>query len=88
MVRSVSVKGAGNGRVGCALIRTLTSPAILDTSCRYFQALAKGEVPPVKTRLELPLESADERLGGITKGTLAVLHKQVSLPRTHWKRRA
>ena len=45
--------------------------------CRYFQALAKGEVPPVKTRLEQPLESADERLGGITKGNLAVLNKQV-----------
>lgn len=44
---------------------------------RYFQALAKGEVPPVKTRLEQPLESANERLGGITKGILAALNKQV-----------
>ena len=72
MVRSVSVEGVGNGWVGCALIR---KPLPL---YRYFQALAKGEVPPVKTRLEQSLESADERLGGITKGTLAILHKQVS----------
>ena len=35
----------------------------------------------MKTRLEQPLESADERLGGITKGTLAVLHKQVGCGR-------
>ena len=34
-------------------------------------------MPPVKTRLEQPLEYADERLGGITKGTLAVLNNQV-----------
>ena len=46
-------------------------------SCRYFNALANNEVLPVKERLELPLPSMDERLGGITKGGLAVLHKQV-----------
>ena len=49
------------------------------TVVRYFQALAKGEVPPVKTRLEQPLESVDERLGGVTKGTLAVLNNQVGI---------
>ena len=42
---------------------------------RYFQALSRNEVPPVKDRLELP--SLDERLGGLTKGALSVLHKQV-----------
>ena len=54
-----------------------------NTTCafrRYFQALARGEVPPVKDRLEHPLASTEERLGGITKGALAVLHKQVSPP--------
>ena len=50
---------------------------------RYFEALAKGEVPPVKSRLEQPLQSVDERLGGITKGILAVLHKQVCAWRLH-----
>ena len=53
------------------------NPSCCLFSYRYFQALAKGEVPPVKSRLELPLESTDERLGGITKGILGVLHKQV-----------
>ena len=41
----------------------------------YFQALSRNEVPPVKDRLELP--SLDERLGGLTRGALSVLHKQV-----------
>ena len=50
---------------------------------RYFQALARGEVPPVKDRLEDPLPSTEERLGGITKGALAVLHKQVTHTHTH-----
>lgn len=45
--------------------------------CRYFQALASGEVPPVKDRLEHALPPPDERLGGLSKRVLAVLHKQV-----------
>lgn len=52
--------------------------------CRYFHALANGEVPPVKDRLEQPLPSMDERLGGLTKGGLAVLHKQVSVCHVTW----
>lgn len=43
----------------------------------YFQALSRGEVPPVKDRLEQPLPSMNERVGGLSKGTLAMLHKQV-----------
>lgn len=55
-----------------------TQPAdLLQWSAAYFQALAKGEVPPVKDRLEQSLPSAEERLGGLTKGALAVLHKQL-----------
>ena len=75
MVGSVSVQGSESGcPTRCALIGI---NARSYTLYRYFQALSKGEVPPVKTRLEQPLESADERLGGVTKGALAVLHKQV-----------
>ena len=32
----------------------------------------------MKDRLEQPLPPTEERLGGLTKGALAVLHKQVS----------
>ena len=56
----------------------------MHTLYRYFQALAKGEVPPVKDRLEKPLPPADERLGGLTKGALAVLHKQVGRHEDHF----
>ena len=56
----------------CVCVKTMVVIA-----CRYFNALANNEVLPVKERLELPLPSMDERLGGITKGGLAVLHKQV-----------
>ena len=31
----------------------------------------------MKDKLENPLPSTDKRLGGLTKGALAVLHKQV-----------
>ena len=44
---------------------------------RYFQALHNGDVPPIKARLEQDLPSREERLGGLTKGCLAVLHSQV-----------
>ena len=45
-------------------------------NCRYFEALAKGETPPVKDRLEFQLGQPMER--PLTQGLLAVLHKQVS----------
>lgn len=46
-------------------------------NCRYFEALAKGETPPVKDRLEFQLGQPMER--PLTQGLLAVLHKQVSI---------
>lgn len=45
-------------------------------NCRYFEALAKGETPPVKDRLEFQLGQPMEK--PLTQGLLAVLHKQVS----------
>ena len=42
-------------------------------------------MPPVKDRLEQPLPSLDERLGGLSMGTLSLLHKQV-IPCTEWCR--
>ena len=49
------------------------------TICRYFDALSKGETPPVKDRLEFQLGQPLEK--PLTQGLLAVLHKQVlSLP--------
>ena len=42
---------------------------------RYFKALAGGEIPPVKQRLEMPTSSSKK--GGLTKGALAMLHTQV-----------
>jgi hypothetical protein len=44
---------------------------------RYFDALAKGETPPVKDRLEFQLGEPLEK--PLTQGQLAVLHKQVNL---------
>ena len=42
---------------------------------RYFDALSKGETPPVKDRLEFQLGQPMEK--PLTQGLLAVLHKQV-----------
>lgn len=47
------------------------------TICRYFDALSKGETPPVKDRLEFQLGQPLEK--PLTQGLLAVLHKQVCL---------
>lgn len=41
-------------------------------SQRYFTALSKGEVPPVKARFEIVTDSN----GGLSNGRLATLHKQ------------
>ena len=46
--------------------------------CRYFDALSKGETPPVKDRLEFQLGQPLEK--PLTQGLLAVLHKQVLSP--------
>lgn len=59
-----------------AAIRTQPSD-LLQWSAAYFQALSRNEVPPVKDRLEQPLPTLDQRLGGLTKGTLSILHKQL-----------
>lgn len=47
---------------------------VLIWNCRYFDALSKGETPPVKDRLEFQLGQPMER--PLTQGLLAVLHKQ------------
>lgn len=44
-------------------------------SFRYFDALSKGETPPVKERLEFQLGQPLEK--PLTQGLLSVLHKQV-----------
>jgi hypothetical protein len=58
-----------------AAIRTQPKD-VLAWSAAYFRAMAKGETPPVKDRLEMPI--ATQRTDtGITPGLLKVLHKQV-----------
>ena len=55
-----------------------TQPAdLLAWSSAYFEALSKGEEPPVKDRLEIPLPPFDK--GGMSKGLLKVLHKQLGI---------
>ena len=54
------------------------SSDVLIWNCRYFDALSKGETPPVKDRLEFQLGQPMER--PLSQGLLAVLHKQVSKP--------
>ena len=43
---------------------------------RYFKALSAGEVVPVKNRLD---SNPPTNIDDLTKGQLAVLHKQVNL---------
>ena len=54
---------------------------VLIWNCRYFDALSKGETPPVKDRLEFQLGQPMER--PLTQGLLAVLHKQAKKTTTH-----
>ncbi|KAK3750583.1 hypothetical protein QZH41_018194 [Actinostola sp. cb2023] len=56
-----------------AAIRTQPSD-VLQWSYAYFDALSKGETPPVKDRLEFQLGEPLEK--PLTQGQLAVLHKQ------------
>ena len=42
----------------------------------YFRAMANGEIPPVKERLEMPV-ATQKTDTGLTQGLLRVLHKQV-----------
>lgn len=58
-----------------AAIRTQPKD-VLSWSAAYFKAMALGEVPPVKERLEMP--SATQKTDtGLTPGLLKVLHKQL-----------
>ena len=46
--------------------------------CRYFRAMANGDTPPVKDRLEMPV-ATQKTDTGLTPGLLRVLNKQVSI---------
>lgn len=48
----------------------------IDFLFRYFKAMAKGETPPVKDRLEMPV-ATQKTDTGLTPGLLRVLNKQV-----------
>lgn len=48
---------------------------------RYFEALNKHQTPPVKERLDYQLGQAKDN--PVTKGALAVLHKQVNIVLKH-----
>lgn len=55
-----------------------TQPAdLLQWSAAYFEALRDGQVPPVKKSMDLFSASSEARFGGISKGTLSVLHRQL-----------
>ena len=68
----------GRERGGGMLCEESSCTNIKHHCCSYFHALSCNEVPPVKERLDQPLPSLDERLGGLTKGVLSILHKQAS----------
>ncbi len=60
-----------------AAIRTQPND-VLAWSAAYFRALANGELPPVKERLEMPT-ATQKTDTGLTPGLLRVLNKQVRL---------
>lgn len=63
-----------------AAIRTQPKD-VLAWSASYFRAMAKGEIPPVKERLEMP--SATQKADtGLTPGLLRVLNKQLGPKKT------
>jgi len=63
-----------------AAIRTQPKD-VLAWSAAYFRALANGETPPVKERLEMPV--ATQRTDtGLTPGLLRVLHNQLGPRKT------
>ncbi|CAF2474909.1 unnamed protein product [Rotaria sp. Silwood2] len=59
-----------------AAIRTQPTD-VLAWSAAYFRALANGETPPVKERLEMPV-ATQKTDTGLTMGLLKILHKQLS----------
>ncbi|CAG5117085.1 unnamed protein product [Candidula unifasciata] len=58
-----------------AAIRTQPKD-VLAWSAAYFGALARGEIPPVKERLEMPI-ATQKTDTGLTPGLLRVLNKQL-----------
>ncbi|KAL3842590.1 hypothetical protein ACJMK2_020584 [Sinanodonta woodiana] len=58
-----------------AAIRTQPKD-VLAWSAAYFRAMAKGETPPVKQRLEMPV-ATQKTDSGLTPGLLKVLNKQL-----------
>eukprot|EP00916_Digyalum_oweni_P022034 GHVL01036522.1.p1 GENE.GHVL01036522.1~~GHVL01036522.1.p1 ORF type:complete len:222 (+),score=29.17 GHVL01036522.1:119-784(+) len=63
-----------------AAIRTQPKD-VLAWSAAYFRAMAKGEMPPVKERLEMPV-ATQKTDTGLTPGLLKVLNKQLGPKKT------
>jgi len=63
-----------------AAIRTQPKD-VLAWSAAYFRAMAKGDMPPVKERLEMPVASQKTDTG-LTPGLLKVLNKQLGPKKT------
>jgi len=63
-----------------AAIRTQPTD-VLGWSAAYFKAMAKGETPPVKERLEMPV-ATQKTDTGLTPGLLRVLNKQLGPKKT------
>jgi len=59
-----------------AAIRTQPTD-VLAWSAAYFRALANGETPPTKERLEMPV-ATQKTDTGLTMGLLKILHRQLS----------
>ncbi|UJR13592.1 hypothetical protein I4U23_000605 [Adineta vaga] len=59
-----------------AAIRTQPTD-IVAWSAAYFRALASGQIPPVKDRMEMPV-STQKIDTGLTMGLLKILHRQFS----------
>ncbi|XP_040572444.1 ropporin-1-like protein [Lepeophtheirus salmonis] len=57
-----------------AAIRTQPYDLLL-WSASYFRCLANGEVPPIKERIEYPVQESGE--AALTPGLLRILHKQI-----------
>lgn len=63
-----------------AAIRTQPKD-VLQWSAAYFRAMAKGETPPVKERLEMPV-ATQKTDTGLTPGLLRILNKQLGPKKT------
>lgn len=63
-------------RTSYCLYLSLEYEFYLYTYYSYFKAMSKGETPPVKERLEMPV-ATQKTDTGLTPGLLRVLNKQV-----------